>query len=100
MLGKKVVYGALVLIAGTAICGAAGLAFAADRGEVFTGLVVQPVISPRSVAGADGRIHLAYELSFVNETKMISQVDSIAAVDADSGAFPLPFSCPSASSPS
>jgi len=48
--------------------------------------VVQPVISPRSVAGADGRIHLAYELSFVNETKMISQVDSIAAVDADSGA--------------
>ena len=48
MLGKKVVYGALVLIAGTAICGAAGLAFAADRGEVFTGLVVQPVISPPS----------------------------------------------------
>jgi len=62
------------------------LVCAADRAEVFTGLVVQPVISPRPVAGADGRIHLAYELSFVNETKMISQIDSIAAVDGDSGA--------------
>jgi hypothetical protein len=48
--------------------------------------MVHPVISPRPVAGADGRVHLAYELAFVNETRMISQVDSIAAVDADSGA--------------
>jgi len=86
MLGKKVLHGALVLIAGAVIGGAVGLAGAADHPEAFTGLVVQPMISPRPVAGADGRVHLAYELSFVNETKMISQVDSIAAVDADSGA--------------
>jgi murein DD-endopeptidase MepM/ murein hydrolase activator NlpD len=86
MLGKKVVHEALVLIVGMVMGGAVMLACAADRAEVFTGLVVQPMISPRPVAGADGRVHLAYELSFVNETKMISQVDSIAAVDADSGA--------------
>ena len=85
MHSKKAVHGALVLIVGTVICGGTSLACAADRAEVYTGLVVQPMISPRPVAGADGRLHLAYELSFVNVTKMISQVDSIAAVDADSG---------------
>ena len=86
MLGKKAVNWALVLIIGAMICGATSLTCGADRVEVFTGLVVQPMISARPVAGPDGRVHLAYELSFVNETKVISQVDSIAAVDADSGA--------------
>jgi len=86
MLSKKALYRALVLIAGMTISSALSPAGAADRAEVFTALVVRPVISPRPVAGADGRIHLAYELSFVNETKMISQVEAITAVDGDSGA--------------
>ena len=52
----------------------------------FTTLVVAPVISPRPVAGADGRTHLAYELSFVNETRLITRVDAIETLDADTGA--------------
>ena len=47
MLSKKDLHGALVVIAGTVICGAVSLACAAGRAEVFTGLVLRPVISPR-----------------------------------------------------
>src|SRR5215468_8515270 len=87
MLSKRVAQRVLVFAAGMLVCGAlAEVVSAADRTEVFTGLVVQPMISPRPVAGADGRVHLAYELSLVNEMKIVSQVDSIAAVDADSAA--------------
>jgi hypothetical protein len=53
MLSKKVVRRTLVLIVGTVICGVVRLAGAADRAEVFTGLVVQPMISPR-LDGDDG----------------------------------------------
>ncbi len=52
----------------------------------FTSVVVAPLISPRPVAGADGRAHLAYELSFVNETKLVARIDAIAAIDPASGA--------------
>jgi len=85
MLSQKVIEWALIVLMGMLMCGAR-VGRAADGAEVFTGLVVEPMISPRPVAGADGRVHLAYELSFVNEMKVVSQVDSIAAVDADSAA--------------
>ena len=52
----------------------------------FTTLVVEPLVSPRPFAGADGRTHLAYELSLVNETKLVARIDAIAAVDPASGA--------------
>ncbi len=52
----------------------------------FTSVVVAPLAAPRPVVGADGRIHLAYELSFVNETKLIARIDAIAAIDPASGA--------------
>ncbi len=52
----------------------------------FTSVVVAPLAAPRPVADADGRIHLAYELSFVNETKLIARIDAIAAIDPASGA--------------
>jgi hypothetical protein len=83
---RRAVNRALVLVAGAVICSAGSpVARGADRAQ-YTTLVVQSLISPRPVAGADGRIHLAYELSFVNETRLLSQIDSITAVDADSGA--------------
>ena len=58
----------------------------ADEQPVFTALAVAPVASPRPVAGSDGRIHHAYELTFVNTTKLVVQVTAVAAVDAQTGA--------------
>jgi hypothetical protein len=52
---------------------------------MFTAIVVRPLAAPRPVKGADERVHLAYELSFVNETPLLVQIDGIAAVDADTG---------------
>lgn len=62
-----------------------GEARARDTRPVFSSIVVAPLISPRPVVGADGRVHLAYELSFVNDSKMLAQIDSIAALDVDTG---------------
>ncbi len=83
---RPAVQRALMLAAGGVLCSALCPAWAVDPTPEYTTLVVQPLVSPRPVAGADGRIHLAYELSFVNEPRLLSQIDSIAAVDADSGA--------------
>lgn len=57
-----------------------------ERPIEFTTIVVAPLISPRPVAGADGRGHLAYELSFVNETRLLARIDSVEALDGDTGA--------------
>ena len=83
---RPVVQRAVILVGGVVLWGALHPARAADPTPVYTTLVLQSLISPRPVPGADGRIHLAYELSFVNETRLLSQIDSIAAVDAESGA--------------
>src|SRR4051794_34017264 len=61
-------------------------ATALDSEPVFTTVVVQPLASPRPVAGADDRVHLAYELAFVNETRLLAQIDDVAVLDAGSGA--------------
>jgi murein DD-endopeptidase MepM/ murein hydrolase activator NlpD len=53
---------------------------------VFTALVVQPITAPRPFGGADGQTHLAYELSFVNGSHLFARVDSLAALDAATGA--------------
>jgi Peptidase family M23 len=53
---------------------------------VFTAFVVEPLISPRPVDGADGRTHLVYELSFVNETTVMSRIDSITAFNPETDA--------------
>lgn len=61
----------------------------ADKPEfkfVFTAIVVEPLISPRPVGGADGLTHLVYELSFVNETTIMSRIDAITAFDPSTGA--------------
>ena len=57
-----------------------------DDPDTFTAVVVQPIVSPRPVEGADGRTHLVYELLFVNETALLSRVDAIEALDAETGA--------------
>jgi hypothetical protein len=83
---RPVLQRAMIVVGGVVLCGALNPVRAADRTPVYTTLVVQSLMSPRPVPGADGRTHLAYELSFVNETRLLSQIDSITTIDADSGA--------------
>lgn len=77
---------ALFAVAGvTALAASAGAA-TLENHETFTAVVVDAIVSPRPVDGADGRTHWVYELSFVNETSLASRVDGIEALDADTGA--------------
>ena len=75
----------LALLAGAAAA-AAGPESAPEDAAAFTTLVVQPTVSPRPVDAADGRMHLVYELSVVNETSLYTRIDSIAAFDPATGA--------------
>ena len=65
---------------------AAGPYSPADDAAAFTTLVVQPIVSPRAVNASDGRAHIVYELSLVNETTLHTRIDSIAAFDPATGA--------------
>lgn len=67
--------------------GAAPCHAAAPGGEpAFTALIVHHLAAPRSVLGTDGKRHLAYELSFVNDTALLARVEAVAALDAGTGA--------------
>ncbi len=57
-----------------------------DEAADFTTLVVQPLVSPSPVEATDGRTHLVYELSLVNQTSLHARVDSIVAFDPATGA--------------
>ena len=79
---RAALFAMLAMAAVPAPAGAATL----DDPDTFTAVVVQPIVSPRPVEGADGRTHLVYELLFVNETALLSRVDAIEALDAETGA--------------
>ena len=49
--------------------------------EVLSSVVVRPLAKPHPVAGADNRVHLAYELLFSNASKMFTTIDKIEAID-------------------
>jgi hypothetical protein len=49
--------------------------------DVLSPLIVQPIASPDPVVGADGRIHLAYELLLVNLTPSPVTIDSVEALN-------------------
>lgn len=76
----------LLALAAAALFAASAAAAASPPDIQFTTLFVQPLISPTPVAGADGWTHLAYELNLVNETRLITRLDAIETLDADSGA--------------
>jgi hypothetical protein len=59
---------------------AAALAAAAPP-DVLSPLIAQPVASPDPVLGADGRVHLAYELLLVNTTPSPVTIDGVAALN-------------------
>jgi hypothetical protein len=49
--------------------------------EVYSSIAVRPISEPNPVLGADGRVHLAYELLVVNPTKLFVTLDKVEAVD-------------------
>src|SRR5262245_381436 len=53
----------------------------ADAPAVASPLVASPIASPEPVLGADGRIHLAYELLLVNMVQAPLTIDSVAALN-------------------
>jgi hypothetical protein len=69
------------------LASAPALASTLEGDQLLTTVVVQALASPRPVAGADGHTHLAYELSFVNETRLLAHLDEIAVLDNSSGAI-------------
>ena len=69
----------LNLAAALALAGAAPAATLGD-GEVFSSILVQPVATPSPVRGADGRVHLAYELMVVNPSRMLVTLDGVTAL--------------------
>jgi peptidase M23-like protein len=49
--------------------------------DVASPLIAQPIASPDPVLGADGRVHLAYELLLVNLTPSPVTIDGVAALN-------------------
>lgn len=52
-------------------------------GEVFGSILVEPVAPTRPVLGADGRVHLAYELIVVNPGNYLVTLDRVDALGAN-----------------
>lgn len=72
----------LVFAASTSVCG--GAEQSAHELQL-TPLVAEVVAPPRVVVGSDGMRHLVYELAVTNITGGVMRIDSLAAVDADTG---------------
>ncbi len=56
-----------------------------DQNAVLSGLAFFPLAVPDPVAGADGRLHLAYELVAMNQSDKTVTVEKIEVVDAAGG---------------
>jgi hypothetical protein len=54
--------------------------------DVLTALVIRVLAPPNPVLGADGKIHLAYELQVVNQSPALITIDSIKVLDPASSA--------------
>ncbi|MFG1346565.1 M23 family metallopeptidase [Xanthobacter autotrophicus DSM 431] len=61
------------------------LAQALKPDEVLSSISVAPISTPNPVLGADGRVHLAYELLVTNPSKLFVTLDKVEAVDPQSG---------------
>ena len=56
-----------------------------DRDAVLSGLAFFPLAAPEPVAGADGRLHLAYEFVTMNQSASTVALQKIEALDAAGG---------------
>lgn len=48
--------------------------------EVFSSIAVRPISEPNPVLGADGRVHLAYELLVINPSRLFVTLDKVEAL--------------------
>jgi hypothetical protein len=53
-----------------------------EPSPVLSPIVVSVVATPNPVLGANNRVHLAYELSIVNQSQLIVGIDAVKIVDA------------------
>jgi Peptidase family M23 len=58
---------------------------AASAEPVLSPLVAMPVAAPNPVRGADDKIHLAYELTLINQSQLIVGIEAVDVVDAVNG---------------
>lgn len=68
------------LVAMLALAGSPAAAQSLRAGEVFSSVAVTTLAQPRPVAGADGRIHLAYEYALTNTGSIFVTIDKVEAV--------------------
>ncbi len=62
------------------VAGFGGAPLAAE--PVLSPLVAMPVAAPNPVRGADDKIHLAYELTLINQSQLIVGIEAVDVVDA------------------
>ena len=70
------------LLLGLALGTAASLGATALAEPVLSPLVAMPVAAPNPVLGADDKIHLAYEVTLVNQSQLLVSIEAIDVVDA------------------
>ena len=70
----------LVVLA-VSVAATASVAQSLKPDEVLSSIVVHVLSEPNPVFGADGRVHLAYELFVVNPGKLFVTIDRIEALD-------------------
>ncbi|MDI4666388.1 M23 family metallopeptidase [Xanthobacter autotrophicus] len=70
----------LLTLAALAVASPA-LAQSLKSGEVFSSIAIEPITAPNPVLGADGRVHLAYELYVTNPSKLFVTLDKVEVVD-------------------
>ncbi|MCV3205386.1 M23 family metallopeptidase [Mesorhizobium sp. YC-39] len=58
-----------------------GSAQSLKEGEVLSSLSVMPISEPNPVLGADGNVHLAYELLVVNTSRLFMTIDKVEVLD-------------------
>ena len=71
---------AALVVAALAVASARAQSLKAD--EVYSSLVVSTISAPNPVLGTDNLVHLAYELSAVNPTRLFLTIDKVEAVDS------------------
>ena len=71
-----------LLVALAALAAASpALAQSLKTDEVYSSIAAQPISAPNPVLGADGRVHLAYELYVTNPSKLFVTLDKVETVD-------------------
>ncbi len=69
------------LLAAPLLAAPVALAQSLKPNEILSSITAQAVSEPNPVQGADGRIHLAYELLVVNPTRLFVRLDQVETVD-------------------